>query len=295
MAHTHHHHHHGAEKISSDLKSIYIIAIILIAAYIAFEAWMGFRHNALTLVSDAGHKLIDVFSLSLTLITFWLSTSKARKNYSWGFRKLSVIISLFNAVLVVAVAGTIIWESVERILEPGGPAPDGGAISITAAVGFAVNCIVAFLLSIKRKHDVNTMGQFIHTLTDALVYVGMVISGFIIKWTGIAVIDPVISILIALFVLFNIWNVLKESFRMSIDGVPSNVHQDELVKHICSVPGVKGIENLHIWSVSTIESAMSATILLNSKSEPAVLVPTIKALVKECGIDNSTIEIKVAD
>lgn len=291
MAHLHHHH-HGAEKITADLKNTYIIAIVLIVAYVIFEAWMGFRHNALTLVSDAGHKLIDVFSLSLTLITFWLSTSKARKNYTYGFRKLSVIISLFNAILVVAVACTIIWESIEKIIEPSELVPDGEAISITAAVGFFVNCIAAFMLSIKRKHDVNTMGQFIHTLTDALVYVGVVISGFIIKWTGLAVIDPIISILIAIFVLANIWNVLKESFRMSIDGVPSSVHADEIKEHIKSVPGVQNVENLHIWAVSTIQTALCATLLLSEGADQAAAVSSVKALLKESGIDDSTLETK---
>ncbi|MBQ9462972.1 MAG: cation transporter [Bacteroidales bacterium] len=292
MRHHHHHHHHGTEKISADLKNIYIIVIVLIALYIAFEAWMGFRHNALTLVSDAGHKLIDVFSLSLTLITFWLSTTKARKNYTWGFRKLSVIISLFNAVLVVIVAVTIIWESIEKVIEPGDLAPDGGAISITAAVGFVVNCIAAFLLSLKRSHDVNTMGQFIHTLTDALVYVGMVISGFIIKWTGLAVIDPVISILIALFVLFNIWSVLKESFRMSIDGVPSSVHVGELLDQVRAVPGVREVSDLHIWPVSTVENALSATLVLDDSADRTAVTDTVKAVIKTCGIENSFLETR---
>ena len=288
----HHHHHHGAERISADLKNIYIVAIVLISLYIVFEAWMGFRHNALTLVSDAGHKLIDVFSLSLTLITFWLSATKARKNYTWGYRKLSVIISLFNAVLVVAVALTILWESIEKMLEPGDLVPDGEAISITAAVGFVVNCVVAFLLSLKRRHDVNTMGQFIHTLTDALVYVGMVISGFIIKWTGLAVIDPIISILIAFFILFNIWNVLKESFRMSIDGVPSSVHAEELLSRVKSVPGVRDMENIHIWPVSTVESALTATLVLDEGADRIAVTDAVKAVIRTCGIDNSTLETR---
>lgn len=290
MAHNHHHHHHGTEKITADLKNIYICAIILIALYIAFEAWMGFTHNALTLVSDATHKLIDVFSLSLTLITFWLSATRARRNYTWGFRKLSVIISLFNAVLVVIVAGAIIWESVEKIIEPGEAVPDGSAISITAAVGFVVNCIVVWLLSIKRRHDVNTMGQFIHTLTDALVYVGMVISGFIIKWTGLSVIDPIISILIAVFVLANIWNVLRESFRMSIDGVPSKVHSDDVMKHLEAVPGVSKVENLHIWAVSTVQTAMSASLILQAGADQAAVLMSAKEAMKQDGIDDSTLE-----
>ena len=292
MAH-HHHHHHGVEKISADLKGIYIAAIVLISLYIAFEAWMGIKYDALTLVSDAGHKLIDVFSLSLTMITFWLSKSAASRNYTYGFRKLSIIISLFNAILVVIVAGTIIWESVERIIGVAETAPDGTAISITAAVGFVVNCIASFLLSIKRHHDVNTMGQFIHTLTDALVYVGVIISGFIIKWTGLAIIDPLISILIAVLVLVNIWRVLKESFRMSIDGVPSSVDQDALLAQIMAVAGIKQLENLHIWSVSTIQPAMSAVLVLEPSAEASAVVSEVKAILKNNGIEDSTLETRI--
>ncbi|MBR3075985.1 MAG: cation transporter [Bacteroidales bacterium] len=261
--------------------------------YVAFEAWMGFRYDALTLVSDAGHKLIDVFSLLLTLITFWLSKSAASRNYTFGFRKLSIIISLFNAVLVVAVAGTIIWESVERILEPGEMEPDGTAISITAAVGFVVNCIASFLLSIKRHHDVNTMGQFIHTITDALVYVGVVISGFIIKWTGLAIIDPLISILIAILVLFNIWKVLKESFRLSVDGVPSTVDQDMLLARIKAVPGLRQIDNLHIWAVSTIQPVFSAVLVLDPAASASSVVAEVRSILKECGIEDSTLETSI--
>ena len=289
----HHHHHHGTQKITADLKGLYIITIILVSMYVAFEAWMGFRYDALTLVSDAGHKLIDVFSLLLTLITFWLSKSAASRNYTFGFRKLSIIISLFNAVLVVAVAGTIIWESVERILEPGEMEPDGTAISITAAVGFVVNCIASFLLSIKRHHDVNTMGQFIHTITDALVYVGVVISGFIIKWTGLAIIDPLISILIAILVLFNIWKVLKESFRLSVDGVPSTVDQDMLLARIKAVPGLRQIDNLHIWAVSTIQPVFSAVLVLDPAASASSVVAEVRSILKECGIEDSTLETSI--
>lgn len=293
-SHHHHHHHHGVKSITPDLKNVYIWAIVLTALFIAFEAWMGLRHNALTLVSDAAHKLIDVFSLSLTLVTFWLSATKARKNYTYGYRKLSVIISLLNAILVVVVAATIIWESVERMMEADAPEPDGGIISITALVGFVVNCVVVLLLWSKRSHDLNTKGQFIHTLTDSLLYVGVAVSGLIIKWTGLSIIDPILSVFIALFVLWNIFPVLKESFRMSIDGVPSSVDLPKLVSGIKSVAGVRGVDNLHVHAVSTIETALSATLTLDPSADSAAVLSAVKAILKEGGISDSTLEFSAS-
>ncbi|MBQ2107290.1 MAG: cation transporter, partial [Bacteroidales bacterium] len=169
MGHEHNHHHHHLQSITGDLKKIYICAIILNALFVAFEAWMGFHSDSLSLVSDAGHKLVDVFSLCLTLFAFILASSRPGKNFTFGFRKLTVLISLLNAVFVVIIAGSIIYESIEKMLDPSSLAPDGTAISITAAVGIVINAISVTLLSYKRRHDVNTRGAFIHMLTDCLL------------------------------------------------------------------------------------------------------------------------------
>ena len=169
MGHEHNHHHHHLQSITGDLKKIYICAIILNALFVAFEAWMGFHSDSLSLVSDAGHKLVDVFSLCLTLFAFILASSRPGKNFTFGFRKLTVLISLLNAVFVVIIAGSIIYESIEKMLDPSSLTPDGTAISITAAVGIVINAISVTLLSYKRRHDVNTRGAFIHMLTDCLL------------------------------------------------------------------------------------------------------------------------------
>ena len=293
--HEHHHgHHHSGEKINADLKRIYIYAIILNALFVIFEAWMGFRSDALSLVSDAGHKLIDVLSLGLTLMAFILSTSPAGRRFTFGYRKLTVIISLLNAVFVLVVSGTIIYESIEKFRDISSLAPDADAISITAAVGIVVNALSVMLLSYKRRHDVNTRGAFLHMLTDCLLSIGVVIAGFVIKWTGFVLLDPIVSLCIAGFIIANILGVLVESFKMSIDGVPENIDPEKLEDSMRKVEGVKDIRNLHIWPVSTTETALTAEVLVSPDADRDALCDSLKTILKEGGIDDSTLETRTA-
>ena len=293
MAHNHTHHHHHLESITGDLKKIYICAIILNALFVAFEAWMGFHSDSLSLVSDAGHKLVDVFSLCLTLLAFILASSRPGKHFTFGFRKLTVLISLLNAVFVVIIAGSIIYESIEKMLDPSSLSPDGTAISITAAVGIVVNALSVTLLSYKRRHDVNTRGAFIHMLTDCLLSIGVVIAGFIIKWTGFVLLDPIVSLCIAGFVLANILGVLIESFKMSIDAVPERIDAEKIQASIASVSGVKDVKDLHIWPVSTTETALTARLIIDDPSRMSEITALVKEQVKKGGVDDSTIEIQL--
>lgn len=292
MEHNHHHHHHHGETITADLKKIYIGAIILNALFVAFEAWMGFRSDSLSLVSDAGHKLIDVLSLGLTLMAFILSTSRPGKKFTFGYRKLTVIIALVNAVFVVIVAGSILYESIEKLLDPASLTPDGDIISLTAGVGIIVNGLSVALLSFKRKHDVNTRGAFLHMLTDCLLSIGVVIAGFVIKWTGFVQLDPIVSLIISGFIIANIWGVLVESFKMSIDAVPDAIDPSKIEDSMLKVEGVQGIKRLHIWPVSTTETALTAEVIVAPGADRDALAETLKAKIKEGGIDESTLEIK---
>lgn len=295
MGHDHHHHHHQLEVITGDLKKIYIFAIILNALFVAFEAWMGFHSDSLSLVSDAGHKLVDVFSLGLTLLAFILAGSRPGKHFTFGFRKLTVLISLLNAIFVVVVAGSIIYESIEKMLDPSALSPDGEAISITAAVGIVVNALSVTLLSYKRRHDVNTRGAFIHMLTDCLLSIGVVIAGFIIKHTGFVLLDPIVSLCIAGFILANILGVLVESFKMSIDAVPEGIDAEMIRKSISAVPGVMAVNDLHIWPVSTTETALTVKLDIDDPVRMAEITSAVRSCIKSNGINDSTIEVQLSD
>lgn len=293
MGHNHHHHHHLGESITGDLKKVYICAIILTALFIAFEAWMGLRSDAMSLVSDAGHKLVDLFSMGLTLLAFYLSSSKPARKYTFGYRKLTVIISLFNALFVIAIAGTIIYESIEKMSDPSALSPDPEAISLAAAVGIVVNFLIVTLLSYHRRHDVNTRGAFLHVLTDCLLSFGVVIGGFVIKWTGFVMLDPIISLCIAGFIIANMFSVLVESFRLSIDAVPENVNVAKVEDDILAFPGVLSLDRLHIWPISTTETALTAVVAVDAVSDRDALASKLKEILKADGISEATLETRV--
>ena len=170
-------------------------------------------------MSDAGHNLGDVFSLLLALIAFKLSATKPNERFTYGYRKGSVLISLLNAIILLVAVGAILLESIHKFANP---APvDGSAIAWTAAAGIVVNGFTAYLLMRHQKNDINTRGAFLHMAADTLVSVGVVISGIVISLTGWTVIDPIVSIIIAVVILVSTWQLLSESVRMSIDAVPS--------------------------------------------------------------------------
>lgn len=293
MEHNHHHHHHHAESITGDLKKAYICAIVLTALFIAFEAWMGLRSDAMSLVSDAGHKLVDLLSMGLTLLAFYLSSSKPAGKFTFGYRKLTVIISLFNALFVMAVSGTIIYESIEKMSDPAALSPDPEVISLTAGVGIVVNFLIVALLSYHRRHDVNTRGAFLHALTDCLLSFGVVIGGFIIKWTGFVMLDPIISLCIAGFIIANMFSVLVESLRLSIDAVPENVDMTKVESDLLSTPGVRNIDRLHVWPVSTTETALTAVVTVDGDSDRDEVASRLRDILKADGISETTLETRV--
>lgn len=292
--HHHHHHHHHTQSIGPELKKIYLCAIVLNGLFVLFEMWMGYKADSVSLVSDAAHKLIDVLSLGLVLLTFYLSKTKATRTFTFGYRKVTVLTSLLNALLVVFISIHIIVESVEKLVSPEHLSPDGGTMSLVASVGVIVNILTAFILSIKRKHDLNTKGAFIHVLTDALLSIGVVIAGLVIKNNGTTLLDPVFGIIIAVAILISIWSVLRDSFRLIIDGVPSDISMEEVVGSIRGVPGVKDVHHIHIWAISTTQTALSATIVMENYDNVNAVLRKIKHKLKESGIDDSTLEIELS-
>lgn len=284
-AHTHHHTH----EITS-LNGIYITAIVLNALFVVIEAAVGFRSNSLGLLSDAGHNLSDVFSLMLSMAAFRLSLSHATKKFTYGYRKSSVLISLLNAIILLAAVGAIITESIRKFSEP---APvDGAAITWTAAAGILVNGITAVMLMKQQKHDINTKGAFLHMATDTLVSAGVVVSGIIISFTGFTVIDPVIGLAIAAIILVSTWKLLSESLRMSIDAVPENIDPDEIKSMISDTPGVIDVHHLHIWPISTTETALTAHVVIADLDRMENIKESIKHKLSDRGIHHSTLEME---
>lgn len=247
------------------LNVVYYVAIALNFGFVILEAVVGVHSNSTGLLSDAGHKMIDVFSLLIALLAFKLAGSRPSTRYTFGFRKASVLISLLNAILLVCAVCVIVYESIEKIIEPS--PVDGAAVSWTAAAGILVSGVSALLMMRHQKEDINTRGAFLHMAADSLLSMGVVISGIIISSTGWYLIDPLISIVIAMVILFNSIRLLSEALRMITDGVPRGVDYRAVESLIASCEGVRSVEELHIWAVSINQTALTACVVVSGQAD----------------------------
>lgn len=280
--HSHAHHIHAVES----LNVVYYIAIALNFGFVIVEALAGAYSNSTGLLSDAGHKMIDVFSLLIALLAFRLAASKPSSRYTYGYRKASVLISLFNALLLVCAVCVIVFESVSKLMEP---APvNGAAVSWTAAAGILVSGISALLMMRFQKKDINTRGAFLHMATDSLLSLGVVISGIVISLSGLYVIDPIVSLVIAAVILYNSIRLLGESVRMIIDGVPRGVDYDAVKSLVAGCVGVKAVEELHVWAVSINQTALTARVAVDG--DAGAVRRTLHEELEKLGFSPVTIE-----
>ena len=287
MAHTHSHTH---SHVDMTMNWVYYLAIGLNLGYVVLEVVMGLVSNSVGLLSDAGHKLIDVFSLVIALVAFKLSGSKASRKFNFGYRKTSILISLFNALLLFAVVLVIIYESIEKFASPS--QVDADIISWTAGVGILVSGASALLLNRQHSKDINTRGAFLHMATDSLISLGVVLSGVIIRFTGWVMLDPIVSILISCVILFNTLKLLRESFRMSIDAFPSDLDYDALLSKIEACPGVRRVAELKVWPVSVTQNALTSKVEVDNPADGVGIVKEIRKSLEEFNIDDLTIEIQ---
>ena len=290
MEHKHHHHYHHAEAAQdvASLRGIYWISIALNLTFVLVEAGVGLWKGSLGLLSDAGHNLSDVFSLVLALIAFRLAASHSTEKFTYGYKKGSILISLLNAVILLVAVGAIIVESIHKLRNP--VAIDGGAVAWTAGVGIIINGLTAWLLMRHQKNDINTRGAFLHMAADTLVSVGVVVSGIVISLTGWTFIDPVIGIVIAVVILVSTWQLLAESVRMSMDAVPEGIHPDEIRHQMQDTEGVCSVHHLHIWPISTTETALTAHLVVAPESDAEAIVHDVKHTLRKAGIQHATLE-----
>lgn len=258
--------------------------------FVGVEAGVGLWQNSLSLLSDAGHNLSDVFSLVLVVVGLHLVKIHSNEHYTYGYKKSTILISLVNALLLLVAVGVIVAESVHKLREP---APiDGSVISWTAGVGILINGLTTLLLMRGQKGDLNIRGAFLHMAADTLVSIGVVISGIIIKHTGWFIIDPIISILIAVVILISTWELLRDSMRLALDGVPEGIEVDEVAQMMCDMEHVTGVHHMHIWAMSTTENALTAHVVVDDEHEAFAVRKALKEALRSHGITHATIEIE---
>ncbi|GAB3729688.1 cation diffusion facilitator family transporter [Spirosoma lituiforme] len=294
MAHDHNHdhagHHHGPTVLTSINRAL-IIGAALNAVYVVVEFVLGFYYNSLALVADAGHNLSDVASLLLSLLAFRLARVRQTPSFTYGFRKSTVLASLTNAVILLITIGAILWESIGRFRHPEPVA--GGAVAWVAGAGMLVNAASAMLFFRDKEHDLNVKGAYLHLATDALVSLGVVVSGIVISYTGWTWLDPVIGILVAVVIMGSTWRLLTDSLRLSMDGVPTGIDLPAVLADLRSISGVQDVHHVHVWAMSTSENALTAHLVLQpglSDSQIASLKHDARHKLDHQKISHATLE-----
>ncbi|MES2381497.1 MAG: cation diffusion facilitator family transporter [Bacteroidota bacterium] len=256
-------HHHSHTDHTTPLKNVntaFIVGIVLNFLFVIIEAAFGLFTHSLSLLSDAGHNLADVGTLALSLLAFRLLKVKANKHYTYGYRKTSILVALFNAVILLVSIGAIIYEAAHRFLNP--EPLSGTTIAIVAGVGIVINSLTALLFMRDKDKDLNIKSAYLHLMSDAVVSLGIVVGGIVIVYTNWFWIDSVLSIVIALVILFSTWQLLKDSLRLSLDGVPENISVDDIKTTALNITGIKDLHHIHVWAISTTENALTAHLVL---------------------------------
>jgi len=257
-SHSHDHHHHGPADLKS-LNRAFYIGIGLNLLFTVIEFVVGYSNDSLALLADASHNLSDVASLIISLIGMRLAQKAATLTYTYGYKKASILASLINAILLIIVVIGIFREAIERLASP--PEVPGKVIIITAIIGVFINAASAFLFSKGQKHDINVKGAFMHLMVDALVSVGVVISGVLIQYTGWNIIDPLISFVIGSVIIISTYSLLKESLKLTLDGIPRDIEKNEIIDLITDHPKVSNVHHVHIWALSSTQNALTAHVI----------------------------------
>jgi cobalt-zinc-cadmium efflux system protein len=292
--HDHHDHRHtggGHHHAPADFGRAFAIGIALNLAYVVGEAFYGIVAHSLALLADAGHNLGDVLGLAGAWLASTLGRQKPGGRYTYGLRRASVLAALGNAVLLLVVTGGIAWEGVRRLMEP---EPSGGfIIVIVAAVGIMVNGATALLFMSGRKGDLNIRGAFLHMASDALVSAGVVVAGVVIIWTGWLWLDPAISLLVSAVIVAGTWGLLRDAVNLSLDAVPPGVDHDKVAAFLQGLPGVVEVHDLHIWGMSTTETALTAHLVRpRAPVDDDMLHAACERLRERFGIGHATFQVE---
>jgi cobalt-zinc-cadmium efflux system protein len=269
----------------------FIIGITLNVIYILVEVFYGLMINSMALLADAGHNFSDVLGLLLAWGAAYLAKTAVTEKRTYGFRKSTILAALFNAILLMIAVGAITIEAIRKLILP---APvEGTTMMIVAGIGFVINAITALLFMKGKEKDINIKGAFLHMAADAGVSLGVVLAGFFIYSTGWLWIDPAISLVIVLVITIGTWGLLKDSFHLSMDAVPTGIELKAVGDYLKSIKGVTEVHDLHIWAMSTTETALTAHLVIPDETKDDYFLKKICGeLHFRFGIEHSTIQIE---
>ncbi|MGO4479348.1 cation diffusion facilitator family transporter [Massilia sp. 2TAF26] len=292
----HHHHDHGHghghhHPAPSDAGRAFKLAIGLNMAFVVIEFVYGFIANSTALMADAGHNLSDVLGLVLALGAALLAKAAPTRRFTYGLRGSSILAALFNALLLMLACGAIAWEAVLRFAHPEPVA--GTTVSIVAAVGVLVNGFSAWLFMSGSKDDINVRGAYLHMAADAALSLGVVVAGLVVMYTGWSWLDPAVSLVIVVIIVAGTWSLTKESTQMVLAGVPASVDLPRVTEFLKSRDGVTEVHDVHIWAMSTTETALTAHLVMpGGYPGDAVLDGIVGELRKDFAIHHCTLQVE---
>ena len=261
MSHDHSHHDHSAHGHGTpDFGKAFAVGVSLNLAYIIVQVLFGLRANSVALLADAAHNLSDVLGLLLAWGAIALSKHGPSRRFTYGLRGSSILAALANGAFLLLVTGGIVWEAVQRLFEPA-PVSGGTVISI-AALGIVVNGATAVLFAAGRRDDLNIRGAFLHMAADAVISLGVVLAGIGIVYTGWLWLDPAVSLLVSAVIVAGTWGLLRDSVRLALDAVPEGIEIDRVRSYLAGLPGVTELHDLHIWGMSTTETALTVHLVI---------------------------------
>ena len=287
-AHAHSHSHSHVHAAASFGRA-FAIGIALNLGFVLIEAVFGFYANSMALLSDAGHNLSDVLGLVVAWAGGTLAQRASSPRFTYGLKKASILAALANALFLLVAIGAIGAEAIRRLFHPS--ATEGGVVMVVAAIGIAVNGAPAMLF-VRGQHDINLRGAFLHMAADAAVSAAVVLSGLLIVWTGRQWIDPVMSLAVAVVILWGSVGLLKESVWMSLAGVPAGIDVDQVELALAELDGVEAVHDLHIWPLSTTETALTAHIVTAVADYPDELLARARGVLHSFHIEHCTIQVE---
>jgi cobalt-zinc-cadmium efflux system protein len=288
--HSHGHHHPAPESFNFAFG----VAVTLNLAFTFCQIFFAFKANSMSLLADATHNFGDVFGLILAWGANWLLTKPARKRYSYGYKRTTILAALTNALILVATSAIITYESIYKLLHI--TAINEVTVIIVALIGIVINTSTALLFMRGAHDDLNIKGAFVHLLGDALISVGVVVSAILIYYTQWSWLDPLMGLGIVMIILLGTWGLLRDSVRLIMDAVPHHINQQGIQAYLENLPGVTAVHDLHIWGLSTKEIALTVHLVMpNQPLGDADFANINLRLKKDFRIDHATIQVEAGN
>jgi len=295
MTHTHNHEHgHSHHHEPANYGRAFALGILLNVGFVAVEVVYGFLAHSIALLADASHNLSDVLSLLLAWGANILSRRVPSQNFTYGLRSSSILAALVNAVLLLVVTGGIAWETTQRLMNPMPVVAE--TVIWVAALGVLVNTATALLFMSGRKTDLNIRGAFLHMASDAAVSLGVVLAGAGILVGGWLWLDPAVSLLIVMVILASTWAFLWEAIKLALHAVPENINPLLVRSYLAGLPGIEEVHDLHIWGMSTTETAMTVHLLMpGGHPGDAFMAKIAEELHDRFHIQHATMQVELGD